>query len=208
MNRYLLVASAALVLVACQKNANTASTAASDTSAASDTLTSTASTAAPDGTSASSAAAQAAASAPAAPDFVAMAAASDMYEIQAAKIAQKRAKNADLKAFAKMMVADHTKSTAMVKKAVADSGRKDIMPPTALPADKQALIDALNQASAADFDKLYAAQQVMAHTDALNLMQSYAMNGDTPQLKDAAGMILPVVQMHLAKITMIQMALG
>ena len=201
MKRMLIAATAVLALAACHKKID--ATAASDTAAASDTSTSTPSTTAPDGTALSSAA-PAVASAPAGPDFVAMAAASDMYEVQAAKIAQKRSKNADVKAFAAMMITDHGKSTAMVKKAVADSGRTDITPPTVLPADKQTMIDALNSAAAGDFDKTYVEQQVMAHKDALALMQGYAASGDTPQLKDAAGKIAPVVQMHLDHITMIQ----
>jgi putative membrane protein len=69
------------------------------------------------------------------------------------------------------------------------------------------LIDALNKASAADFDKTYVDQQVMVHQDALMLMTAYSMSGDTPQLKDAAGMIAPVVQMHLDKIMSIQASL-
>jgi putative membrane protein len=197
MKRYLLVASAALVLVACHKTPDT--TASSDASAASSAASDTVG-AASDAAPASSAAA----AVPAAPDFVAMAAGADMYEIQAAKIALKRSKSADIQAFAKMMIADHTKSTAMVKKAVKDSGRTDIMPPTTLPADKQAMIDALNSASDADFDKTYVDQQVLVHKDALALMTGYAMSGDTPALKDAAGKIAPVVQMHLDKITAIQ----
>jgi putative membrane protein len=207
MKRYLLAASAALVLVACHKTADTA--AASDTGAASSTITDTPSTAAPDGTTASTAAASAPAlaSAPAGPDFVATAAASDMYEIQAAKIAQKRSMNADIKDFAKMMVADHTKSTALVKKAIADSGRTDLAPPAALPDDRKAMIDALDKASDADFDKTYVDQQVAAHKDALSLMTGYSMSGDVPQLKDAAGKIAPTVQMHLDRITAIQASL-
>jgi putative membrane protein len=205
MKRILIAATAVLALAACNKKTETTSVATSDT-AASDTLTSTPSTTAPDGT-ALSGAAPAVAAAPAGPDFVAMAAASDMYEVQAARIAQKKSKNADVKAFAAMMITDHGKSTAMIKKAVADSGRTDIAPPTALPADKQAMIDALNSASATDFDKTYVDQQVMAHKDALALMTAYSTGGDTPQLKDAAGMIVPVVQMHLDHITTIQTSL-
>ena len=205
MKRILIAATAVLALAACNKK--TDATAASDTGAASGALTSTPSSTAPDGTPLSSAA-PAAASPPAAPDFVAMAAASDMYEVQAAKIAQKKSKNADVKAFAAMMITDHGKSTAMIKKAVADSGRTDITPPTALPADKQAMIDVLNSASPADFDKTYVDQQVTAHKDALGLMTAYSTGGDTPQLKDAAGMIVPVVQMHLDHITTIQASLA
>jgi len=39
-------------------------------------------------------------------------------------------------------------------------------------------------------------------------LTSYSMSGDTPQLKDAAGMIVPTVQMHLDKITAIQTGLS
>jgi putative membrane protein len=106
-----------------------------------------------------------------------------------------------------MMITDHTKSTAAVKKAIAESGRTDLAPPAMLPDDKKAMIDALNGASDADFDKTYVAQQVKAHNDALMLMNDYAMAGDTPSLKAAAAMIAPTVQMHLDKITTIQAAM-
>jgi putative membrane protein len=206
MKRYLLAASAALVLVACHKQADTSAVTASDASAASSAVTDTASTAAPDGTPNASAAA--AAAAPAGPEFVAKAAASDMYEIQAAKIAQTRSKNADIKAFAKMMVMDHTKSTASIKRAIVQSGHTDLSPPADLPDDKKAMIDALNKASDADFDKTYVDQQVMAHNDALALMTAYSMSGDVAQLKDAAGAIVPTVQGHLDKITAIQASMA
>jgi len=197
MKSYLLAAGAALLLVACHKTPDTTAAASDTAAAASDTV------------AASSAAVDAAAApAPPAADFVAKAAASDMYETAASKIAEKRAKSAEVKAFAKMMVADHAKSTAAIKKAVADSGRTDITPPAALPADKQALIDALNGASDADFDKTYVDQQVQAHKDALALMSSYASGGDVAQLKDAAAMIVPTVQTHLDHITAIQSGLA
>jgi putative membrane protein len=197
MKHALVAGLAVLTLAACSKKTDSAA-AASDAAANSQ--------AAP-ASDAAATSAPPAATAPAAPDFVAMAAASDMYEIQAAKIAEKKSKNADVKAFAAMMVTDHGKSTAMIKKAVADSGRKDITPPASLPDDKKALIDALKAASATDFNKTYVDQQVTAHKDALALMQGYAASGDVPQLKDAAGMIVPVVQMHLDHITMIQSSL-
>lgn len=194
MNRTLLTAvCAALALAACQKQSQT--TAASDTVASSDVAA--AAPASDAAAAASSAAAPASATAPSAADFVTMAAASDMYEIQAAKIAEKRSKNPDVIAFAKRMITDHTKSTQMVKKAIADSGRTDLKPPSELPADKKAMIEALNNASAADFDKTYLDQQTMAHQEALALMMAESQSGDVPQLKDAAGMILPVVQMHI-----------
>ena len=131
----------------------------------------------------------------AAPDFVAKAAASDMFEIAAAEVAQKRATNAKVKAFAAMMVKDHTKSTADLKKAIADSGQT-ITPPAALPADLQAKLDDLNKADAKDFDKTYMDNQVDAHQNALNLLQRYAQDGDVSAIKAFAAATAPVVQKH------------
>src|ERR1700740_2946036 len=47
----------------------------------------------------------------------------DMYEIQAAKIAEQKSKSADVKAFAKMMVADHTALEAEMKPLIAKAGK-------------------------------------------------------------------------------------
>jgi hypothetical protein len=50
--------------------------------------------------------------------------------------------------------------------------------PTKLDAKHQKLIDDLNAASNADFDKTYANQQVDGHKDAVSLFDSYAKKGD------------------------------
>lgn len=129
----------------------------------------------------------------AAPDFVAKAAASDMFEVEAAKIAQKRSQNAEVKKFAGEMITAHTKSTADLKKAIADSGQA-ITPPAALPADLQGKLDDLNKADA--FDKAYMDNQVDAHQAALDLLQRYAQDGDVAAIKAFAAATAPVVQQH------------
>jgi len=131
-----------------------------------------------------------------APDFVAKAAASDMFEIEAAKVAQKRATNAEVKKFAGEMITAHTKSTADLKKAIADSGAA-VTPPATLPSDLQGKLDDLNKADAKDFDKNYMDNQVDAHQAALDLLQRYAQDGDVAQIKAFAAATAPVVQQHL-----------
>jgi putative membrane protein len=207
MHRYLLVASAAALLVACNPPANntdaaaSAAQAADSAAAAANSAASSAMSSAVDATASS---AQASVSAAAAtPDFVNAAASTDMFEIQAAKIAEKRSKNADVKAFAAMMIHDHTQSTAALKAAIKASGQPLTLP-TDLPGDKKAKIDELNAAAPADFDKTYIDSQITAHQDALTAIQAYAANGDTPALKDFAGKIAPVVQMHLSKASSIK----
>lgn len=129
--------------------------------------------------------------------FVSNAGQSNMYEIEAGKIAQTRSKNADIKAFAKMMVTDHTALTNEMKPLIAAAGQT---PPAALDERRQGLIDNLKAAADADFDKVYVEQQVNAHEEALTLMQGYSGNGGDAGLKAAAAKTAPKVQAHLDKI--------
>jgi putative membrane protein len=130
-------------------------------------------------------------------DFVPKAAASDMFEIAAAKLAEKRSTNPEVKKFARMMVTDHAKSTAALKKAITDSGQT-VTAPTTMPQDLQAKLDDLTKADGPTaFDKSYMSGQVDAHQDALNLLQRYAQDGDVPAIRAFAAATAPVVQNHL-----------
>jgi putative membrane protein len=134
-------------------------------------------------------------------DFVTNAAISDMYEIEAGKIAEKKGQSADVKAFGKMMVADHTKMSADMKPLVAAAGKTL---PTGLDERRKGMIDNLNAASAADFDKAYLSQQEAAHSEALDLMKGYADKGDDAGLKGGAAKAVPMVQAHLDKVRALQ----
>jgi putative membrane protein len=136
--------------------------------------------------------------------FVSNASQSDMYEIEAAKIAATRAKNADVKAFAKSMVIDHTAMMNQMKPLVTAAGQK---PADKLDERRQGFIDNLKSASAADFDKTYIDQQVSAHGEALTLMQGYADAGGDAGLKAGAAKAIPKVQAHLDKAKAIQASL-
>lgn len=131
----------------------------------------------------------------AAPDFVAKAGASDMFEVEAAKLAETRSKSPEVKKFAADMVLAHTKSTAALKKAIADSGQTTLAPPAALPKDLQDKLTDLGKAD--NFDKAYMDNQVDAHQAALDVMQRYAQDGDVPAIKAFAAATAPVVQQHL-----------
>ncbi len=125
-------------------------------------------------------------------DFVTRTGASDLFEIAEAKLVQSMSHRAPVKAFAAMMIADHTRSTARLNAAIARSGLP-LAPPTALPTALQEQVDALKSATPVTFDQTYLAQQTAAHKDALRVMTAYAARGDDPGLErfatDAAGMI-------------------
>jgi len=139
-------------------------------------------------------------------DFAQNAAASDMFEIASSKVALQRSHNPRIKAFATMMVADHTKTTAALKAAVAKSGQ-DLMP-ASMPDDKQAQLQDLQTVAAANFDKKYMDDQVNGHQAALDLMSRYANDGRVPALQDVAKKTGPLVQTHLDKAKALRQQLG
>jgi predicted outer membrane protein len=101
--------------------------------------------------------------APSTADFVQKAAVSDMYEVQAGKLAAEKGQSDAVKKFGQQMVDAHTKTTEELTGIVKTKNIKVDLP-TKLDAKHQKLIDDLNSASARDFDKMYANQQVDAAT--------------------------------------------
>ncbi len=129
--------------------------------------------------------------------FVNMAGGSDMYEIEASKIALTRSTNPEVKKLAQMMIEAHTKTTADLKAAIAKTGDTTLTPPLSMPETVTKMLDELKAADAKDFDKKYADAQVDAHQKTLNTLQHYAQAGDNKDLMAFAAATAPAVQMHL-----------
>lgn len=130
--------------------------------------------------------------------YIAKAGAGDMWEIESSKALLAKSANADVKAFAQMMVDNHGKSTAKVKAAAAEA-KIEVGAPK-LDADQQKMLDEIKAADAASIDAVYLAHQKAAHDAALALHKDYAASGDTASLKKAAGEIAPVVEAHRAEL--------
>ena len=116
--------------------------------------------------------------------FLAMASQSDQNEIALSKLAQEKASNPDVKAFAEKMVTEHTAMTASMKP-YADSW--GLTAPSGPDADHQKEWNKLNGLSGGDFDKEYMAQMVTDHTKALNAFTTEAK--DTKDAKFRASVI-------------------
>ena len=138
--------------------------------------------------------------------FVTSAAISDMYEIQAAGIAAHRSKNPAVKKFAAQMAKDHAKTSGELKKALPASG-VNASPPAELDERRKGLIDNLNKADPAAFDRTYMDQQVAAHDEAVTLFKGYADHGGNATLKPWAAATAPKIQMHLDMARQIQSSL-
>ncbi|BCW90304.1 hypothetical protein sos41_34720 [Alphaproteobacteria bacterium SO-S41] len=118
----------------------------------------------------------------------------NMYEIEAANVAWERSTSEDVKAFAKMIIADHTANAAKLKVLV-DQAQGDL--PDSLDKTHEGMIDALKNADDATFNATYLAQQVDAHTKALELHKAFAKSGDREEFKAFATESAKTVEAHL-----------
>ena len=132
--------------------------------------------------------------------FATAAADGGMAEVMLGKLAKEKATNLQLKEFGAMMVTDHSKAndelTALAKS-------KNIALPLVVSADKQKAYDDLNKKTGADFDKAYTSMMIDGHKSTAKLMKDEADNGKDPDMKAFAAKTLPIVNMHLDKITAI-----
>jgi len=110
--------------------------------------------------------------------FLATAAQADHNEIALSEVAQQKATNPAVKAFASKMVKEHKAMTASMKPFAEKWG---LNPPVALDSDHQKELDKLNGLSGNDFDKEYMDQMVSDHDKALDAFTDEAKN-----TKDAA----------------------
>jgi putative membrane protein len=132
-------------------------------------------------------------------EFVDKAASAGMYEIQSSEIVLADPKaDADVQAFAKQMISDHTKAAADLKAA---AGNSNLTVPAAMLPKQAALVSELSAAS--DKVPLYKKQQLDAHEEAVSLHQGYGSAGTDANLKAYADATSPVLKKHLEHIRML-----
>jgi len=129
-------------------------------------------------------------------DFVRGAAMSDLYEVEAGKVAAAKGQSDAVKQFGEHMVEAHTHSTAELKGVIqAQNIKADL--PGKLDEKYQLMIDDLEAAHERDFDKTYTKQQIKAHEAAVKLFSEYAADGDDAVVKAFAAKTLPDIKQHL-----------
>ena len=128
--------------------------------------------------------------------YLLAAVAGDLFEIQSSEVALTKAQRPEVREFARMLLAHHSGMT----ESLWDAARASGMVRThewMLPPPMQRSLEELQQASPADFDRVYVRQQVLAHERALTLHRNYASKGDAAALRQAATAAVPVLQQHL-----------
>ncbi len=116
-------------------------------------------------------------------------------EIEASKLAQTKAKNADVKTFADSMMADHTKVADELKALAASKNVKLPEGPSLKQKTELKLIDAGDNDK---FDERYAKNfGVKAHEDTIKLFEEASRKAKDPEVKAWALKTLPGLQHHL-----------
>lgn len=116
--------------------------------------------------------------------FLAKASQSDVNEIKLSQLAEEKATNPAVKAFAKKMVAEHTKMSNTMKPFAEQWG---LTAPGDMDDDHKQEYSKLNGLSGADFDKEFMDQMVSDHSKALDLFTDEAK--DTKDTKFRAAVI-------------------
>jgi putative membrane protein len=128
--------------------------------------------------------------------FVKVVTSSNAFEIESSKLAEQKAKDADVKEFAKQMITDHTMAAEELKKAAMLGDAAPILSPK-----HAAMLEILKGASEQEFQPLYIDMQASAHMEAVTLFATYAKGGDDPAVKEFAAKTLPRLEMHKMHVT-------
>jgi|GEM_PF-313124 len=123
-----------------------------------------------------------------------------MAEVKMGQLAEKNAKDPEVKKFGQMMVTDHTKANDELK---ALAAKKNYQLPSDI-GSNQSTYDKLSKLTGADFDKEYVEDMVSDHETDVKDFQREAENGTDPDVKAFAAKTLPTLQKHLDAIKAIQ----
>jgi putative membrane protein len=135
---------------------------------------------------------------------------SDVGEISAAMVAQRRATDSAVKAFAAMMISEHTKLDEQGNRLAQEIHASATLPDSTLPGILSADSIALQlTANPAAFDRTYMTQQVAAHQRTLEVVDVGLRNSKDAQVKTALeSQVRPAVARHLALAREIQSRLN
>jgi putative membrane protein len=128
--------------------------------------------------------------------FIEKASRGGIAEVEASELAANKATNQQVRAFAMMLVKDHS---AANKKLADIAKSKGMQQPAMMSDDQQATLEALQAADGARFDQAYMAQMVKSHEESVQLLKSEIESGQDPATKAYAQEVLPTVEGHLRK---------
>lgn len=115
-----------------------------------------------------------------------------MAEVKLGKLAEEKAKNSDVKKFAKHMVEDHSQANQELMSAAKSAGFEL---PDDCSAEQTATYEHLKKLDAIEFDKNYTTEMVKGHAKAVEAIGQESKEG-TGVLKEWATKTLPTIKAH------------
>lgn len=147
-----------------------------------------------------------------APQVSAVLSASDSAEIKPSQLAQQKAQNAEVKAYAQRMLKDH----GMLEDSLRALDKRENISPAPNPLSQQlesqteSTMKRLQSLSGAEFDQAYMQAMVQSHTEALNVVDNQLLPAtQDPQLRVAISQkVRPTIVSHLDAARQIQQSLA
>ena len=144
------------------------------------------------------------------PQIAAIVVAANTVDVDAGKLAEKQATDSSVKAFAKMMVTDHTsvndQANALAKKLKLKPDDNDIS--KQLKKDGDANVSRLKGMKGKEFDKAYIDNEVTYHQSVIDLMdKTLIAHAREPSLKELLVKVRPNFVAHLERAKQIQSSL-
>lgn len=133
-------------------------------------------------------------------EFSRFAGASNTAEIDAAKLALRRSRNALVRTYAQRMIDDHTSAQVALQAATRGTGFPPA-PVRSVDAEGAAMLETISGEQGPVFDADYMLGQIAAHRKAVANLTWEVENGRINSLKEYASKSLPAVKMHLAMAT-------
>ena len=131
--------------------------------------------------------------------FIIQASIGNLQEVAIGRLAAEQASSPDVKAFARRMVADHSKAEAQLMQLIRARGFQ--IPPEATDPPVEDLM--LKNTPAKDFDRVYVHMMAPGHRETVSMFENYALSGKDPDVRAYAQQTLPVLKEHLVAITAI-----
>jgi putative membrane protein len=128
--------------------------------------------------------------------FVKHEAAAGMAVVKLAELAVKKAERTDVKEFAAMIVADHTKANEELK---ALAAKKGVEASAVIDPKHADTFQELEKSSGAEFDKNFLAEVVSAHKKCVSSFETASTDSKDVDVKAFANKMLPGLKAHLEK---------
>lgn len=125
-------------------------------------------------------------------------------EITASKVALDRSSNDRVKAYANMMISDHTKAGDELKSI---ASQKSVTLPDSVMPKQHAELDMLRKAPAKSFDKAYMSMMDKDHKETVAKFKMASEKCDNSSVRSFASKTLPAIQMHEDSVKAIQKSL-